>query len=225
MERALRESTPVCAFCLVVIWIAYFIGVLDRDILFITNGVMIGLMIIAALLKRRNMHLELNHHVERQVRRAFPRGAIIRSGSNPEVTPEDQAVVRRIQSVYVSKLLEVNITMRGYKPTPDCHSCVICLVDFDDEEQTAALICDHFFHSHCLVDWLTAQASTASGDATPSCPTCRSKLLMTEPAMQAFIDEVCAPGFLTSQLSRRVHLVFNQYRQNSSGATTPDTLS
>ena len=217
----LREGSLACVFGIAIVWIVYFAGLIDRDVLLISNGVLIVLMIISGILKRRHSVAESNRNPAfRPVRRQFPRGAIIRSGSNPDITPEDEAVISRIQSVFICRLIDANVVVTPYETSPYCPSCVICLVDFEEGDQTFLLSgCSHFFHSNCIVDWLASQISTSSSEGSPSCPTCRTKLTMPDEAMQSFVDQVSSPGFLSNQLSRRIHLVFNQYR---SGTTTPD---
>jgi hypothetical protein len=218
--RLLREGIVLYVFCLVVVWTVYFVGLINRDVLLCANGIFVALIIIAALLKRR-MHAQLNRRESRQVRRRFPRGAMIRSGSNPDVTPEDEIVITKIRSVYIEKLMNASVNPTEYHSNPDCMSCVICLIDFNESEQVAELPCDHAFHAACLTDWLVAQLASSPNEVSPTCPTCRMKLSMTEESMQEFMDSVCSPGFLSSHLSRRVHLVFNSFR---SGSTTPEII-
>lgn len=44
------------------------------------------------------------------------------------------------------------------------HQCVVCLCDFEGGEEIVGLVCDHWFHRKCAIDWLAVQAS---------CPVCR----------------------------------------------------
>lgn len=208
MEKGLRESASVSAFILVVVWITFFAGVIDRDCLFIASGVLIGLMLVSTLLKRRQMISELGRMGSRHIRRPFPRGAIVRSGSHMEVTEEDQVLLDRIKSLYVSKLIESSASATRYSPSPDCNACVICLVEYSQDEELLALGCCHTFHASCLRDWFSAQlVGTAS---QPSCPTCRTQVKLSEQAMETFMVEVCQPQFLGPHLSRRVHIVFDR---------------
>ena len=213
-EQTLRECAPICAFALVIVWISYFSGVLDKDILLFTNGALILLIIISALLKRRQMRSQLGQSSVSRVQRPFPRGILIRSATEPHVTPEDRAIVSRIQNLFISKLMDELTSSRPFVPTDECAACVICLIEFDAEESVTALSCHHSFHWHCLTDWFKAQLSGASSDVTPSCPTCRQALCLSEDCLNAFAREVCEPDFLASHLSRRVHVVFHPYQQS-----------
>ena len=44
-------------------------------------------------------------------------------------------------------------------------SCVICLVDYDAEDELSNLPCSHAFHTACTESWLAVN---------PSCPVCRA---------------------------------------------------
>jgi hypothetical protein len=157
VERVLRESTAVSAFCLVIVWITYFVGILDRETLLIGNGVLIALMVIAALLKHKNSRDDTLARGRRQVRRPFPTGAILRSGSHPDVTQEDRHIIERIRTLYVTRLMDSCTQSKPF--TVECPSCVICLVDYDPEEQAQTLACGHAFHSNCLMEVCHRSAS------------------------------------------------------------------
>ena len=213
----IRESTSFCALALIVSWISYFITAINRDTLFMLNGVFIGLIILSALLRRQYMLSELRERDRRERRRRIYGTGFIRSSTNP-VNCDDESVILKIRSVYVKYLMQHNvesgITLKD--TTEDCTSCVICLVDFDPSDPLVGLNCQHVFHSSCLTDWLITQVSTTAAEVCPSCPTCRNRLYMNDEAMKSFVDEVCAPGFINSRnLSHQVNVVFNHYRQST----------
>ena len=211
-----RESTSFCALALIITWISYFVTAIDRQTLFILNGVFIGLIIVASLLKRKYMLTELREMDRNERRRRIHRNGFVRSSTNPS-TPDDADVILQIRSIYVKNLMTQNVeTNISLKDCPvECGtSCVICLVDFEPIEPIVGLECHHYFHPECLTDWLITQVSTTSMEVCPSCPTCRNRLYMCDESMKSFVDEVCAPGFITSRnLSHQVNVVFNQYRQ------------
>lgn len=213
IEGVIRESTAISAFCLVVIWIAYFAGVVDRDVLLISNAILIALIIIAALLKQRNSRQVLSVG-QRSVRRPFPRGAVLRSASQPDITHDDRYIVEEIRSLFVSKLLDRCTQGSLYCSSNSSPSCVVCLMEFEVDEPIRELKCEHFFHPQCLFSWFTTQLSAA--DAVTTCPTCRTEVIMDNASMQEFISDVCSPISVGSRLSRRVHVVFHH------SATSPD---
>lgn len=150
VEKVIRESAAISVFCLLVVWISYFVGVIDRDTLLISNGVLIALLIIAALLKKRSMRSGATGDQHR-VRRPFPRGAILRSFSHPELSSEDLEVTNKIRSVFVTHLVQSSTQSKPFGAAlSECHSCVICLLDFISGEPTQLLFCGHYFHPGCL---------------------------------------------------------------------------
>jgi len=201
--RILRESSSICAFALLTVWIAYFVGVLSKDLLLVSNGVLISMIVVSALLRRRNMR------TSQMVRRPFPQGAIIRSGSDPGVTAEDLAVVDRIRQLFIAKVIAESKCERPLMLPAAASACVICLIDFDEEDNLVSLPCEHSFHSLCLIDWFQAQLSASSSEVVPSCPICRKQLVLSEEALNGFVRQVCEPGFLAPDLSHRVHVVFH----------------
>jgi hypothetical protein len=211
VEGIIRESAAISAFCLVVIWIAYFSGLIDRDVLLIANGILIGLMIVAALLRQRYSRQVLSAG-QRFVRRPFPRGAVLRSASHPDVTHGDRFIVEEIRLLFVSKLLDRCTQATLYSTSIPCPSCVVCLMEFESDQPVSALKCEHLFHTQCLFDWFSTQLNAAGAETT--CPTCRTEVKMDDESMQEFISDVCSPLSVGSRLSRRVHVVF----QNSTGS-------
>ena len=57
-------------------------------------------------------------------------------------------------------------SFKDYVNKADIETCVICQMDFKDDEEIAELNCNdkHIFHSECIKEWLTHQMI---------CPTCR----------------------------------------------------
>lgn len=214
IERTLRASTAICGLSLIVVWIVYFFGSIEKDRLLLSNGVLILIIIVSALLRRRSMRAELGRMrvVSSQVQRPFPSGALVHSGSDPGETLEDTAVVNRIQQLFIEKLMLQSTKLRPFAPSLDCTSCVICLVDFEPGVNVSELICQHSFHCQCLLDWFRVQLSVGSSDVMPSCPTCRKELVLSEESLNAFTREVCEPSFLAPYLSHRVHVVFNPHQ-------------
>ncbi|EAR83657.2 zinc finger, C3HC4 type (RING finger) protein, partial (macronuclear) [Tetrahymena thermophila SB210] len=49
----------------------------------------------------------------------------------------------------------------------DVGNCVVCLCDFEDDENVRSTYCKHVFHSECLTDWMKKNES---------CPYCRTPL-------------------------------------------------
>ncbi|XP_008154137.1 E3 ubiquitin-protein ligase RNF181 [Eptesicus fuscus] len=45
--------------------------------------------------------------------------------------------------------------------------CPVCLLEFEEEETAIEMPCHHFFHSNCILPWLSK---------TNSCPLCRHEL-------------------------------------------------
>ncbi|XP_060239516.1 E3 ubiquitin-protein ligase RNF181 isoform X3 [Meriones unguiculatus] len=45
--------------------------------------------------------------------------------------------------------------------------CPVCLLEFEEEETVIEMPCHHFFHSNCILPWLSK---------TNSCPLCRYEL-------------------------------------------------
>jgi hypothetical protein len=151
IERVLRESAAISVFCLLIVWISYFVGVIDRDILLISNGALILLLIIAALLKKRSLRVG-ETGARRRVRRAFPRGAILRSESHPDLFEEDSEITKKVRSIFIGYLIRNETETVPF--TADrfpCNSCVICLIDFVSEDPVQTLLCGHFFHQDCLI--------------------------------------------------------------------------
>jgi hypothetical protein len=150
MEKVIRESTAISCFCLLIVWISYFADVLDRDVLLVCNGVLLAMMVIAGLLKRKHMQQTLRER--RLVRRPFPRGAILRSASHPDLPEEDQGLTRKIRSQFTKHLLSCTSTAAQFRPSEtDCHACVICLLEFEGADMVQVLNCTHFFHYDCLL--------------------------------------------------------------------------
>lgn len=53
------------------------------------------------------------------------------------------------------------------------YSCIICMDEFDDENDEGVLTnCEHFFHEKCLEDWIKVKKK---------CPICKSKCLSVDP--------------------------------------------
>jgi hypothetical protein len=151
LERVVRESAAISVFCLLVVWVSYFAGVLDRDVLLISNGALILLLIIAALLKKRSMRVNETLD-QRRVRRPFPRGAILRSASHPEFSEEDEEIARKVRSIFITHLISNDTETKLFENhQSESHSCVICLIDFVSDDPTQTLLCGHFFHKDCLI--------------------------------------------------------------------------
>jgi hypothetical protein len=208
LGNALAESGTIAAFGLVVVWITYFAGAMEREWLFVASGTLAGLLLLSTLFKRRKMLLELDRHSAPPVRRPFPRGAIVRSGSRIDVTPEDKLILDRIRASFLCILVQDSVTTVRHCPTVPGNSCVICLLEYSPGEVLFRLLCDHRFHPECLIGWFRAQIEIP--ECRPNCPTCRSEVKVSDNGMEAFMREVCDPRFLGPHLSQRVHIVFDR---------------
>ena len=51
---------------------------------------------------------------------------------------------------------QVQITYKENKRNDS--ECTICMVDFESNEQLKMLSCGHYFHEHCIRDWLQIKA-------------------------------------------------------------------
>jgi hypothetical protein len=49
----------------------------------------------------------------------------------------------------------------------DGSSCVVCMIEYNEDEQITHLPCEHFFHADCAQSWLRVRAS---------CPVCRKSV-------------------------------------------------
>ncbi len=49
----------------------------------------------------------------------------------------------------------------------DNKKCMVCLLEFDDDDDVQCLECKHVFHHKCLDEWVKYK---------PECPTCRSQI-------------------------------------------------
>jgi hypothetical protein len=149
-EQLVRESSPVSAFCLVVVWISYFVGVFGREALLISNGALIALLIISAFLKRKHMKESLRQR--RHIRRAFPRGAILRPESHPDLSSEDLEVTQKIRTLYVDYVINLCTTRKLVDVASESSPCLICLLDIGREDCIQQLPCEHIFHKTCLCE-------------------------------------------------------------------------
>ena len=48
--------------------------------------------------------------------------------------------------------------------------CAICMDDYDEQSYVTSLPCNegHYFHTHCITDWITKGQNT--------CPLCRTEI-------------------------------------------------
>jgi hypothetical protein len=60
-----------------------------------------------------------------------------------------------------NELNEINHTVSLHGFYSD--RCVVCLMDFEEEEEITHLPCQHYFHSLCITKWLQLR------DACPLC--------------------------------------------------------
>ncbi|CAN6995229.1 unnamed protein product, partial [Brassica oleracea var. botrytis] len=73
--------------------------------------------------------------------------------------------VRRIDlDIYIIELRE---NRRGPTPNEKDDICPICCEEFGTQEEINSLNCKHFYHHHCILDWITK---------TLTCPYCRANL-------------------------------------------------
>jgi hypothetical protein len=143
-----------------VAWIGYFVGAIDKSILFLLNGVFIALMLLSAVLKRRAY--------TRMLRNGQGGSFAVYNRRRDDGDPSDSL----LDAVFLQNTYATYFTgsFTGEK------ACVICLVDFNPTEPiTAVKHCSHEFHTPCLREWWRAQLSTER--VQPSCPTCRQSLV------------------------------------------------
>ncbi|XP_067671078.1 E3 ubiquitin-protein ligase RNF181-like [Haliotis asinina] len=65
----------------------------------------------------------------------------------------------------------------GPTQAAQCIKCSVCLADFDEEDETKTLPCQHQFHSKCIVPWL---------ERVNSCPVCRHELPTDDPDYEEY---------------------------------------
>lgn len=53
-----------------------------------------------------------------------------------------------------------------FSPTCQNHTCAICLCDFEDDDNTSVISCNHNFHVDCINTWF---------ESRDTCPICREK--------------------------------------------------
>ena len=52
-------------------------------------------------------------------------------------------------------------------------NCVICLLDFEDNDEITLLKCSHCFHKNCIFKWLKNNSN--------QCPICRKEIAKGKP--------------------------------------------
>ena len=53
-------------------------------------------------------------------------------------------------------------------------TCYVCLEEYDDDDDITIATCDHYFHSHCLEEWLKVHHS--KNTCAPSCMVCHKRI-------------------------------------------------
>lgn len=79
--------------------------------------------------------------------------------------------------------LPVKIWTNDMSQSEQHTECVICLSDYEKDDQVISLPCGHTFHKDCGMTWLVEHNV---------CPTCRYELPKQEPAVQATVNTSAA---------------------------------
>ncbi|XP_041364685.1 E3 ubiquitin-protein ligase RNF181-like [Gigantopelta aegis] len=87
-------------------------------------------------------------------------------GGTRKVPPASKKFVDELPT----KLISPTIAAQGIQ-------CSVCLGEFDEEDETKTLPCDHQFHSKCILPWL---------QKVSTCPVCRCELPTDDPDYEMY---------------------------------------
>ncbi|KYQ89969.1 hypothetical protein DLAC_08539 [Tieghemostelium lacteum] len=146
------------------------IGILDSDIKHIRDNNIKGSWLV---LNKDNLEKELKE-IQVSANSAFE--IYLKFNPNPgtqdqindllnrEITPEDYELLCLLDSTVKPKTISQDIieelpTIRYTEQFSQFPSCMICLFNFESNEDLTKLPCSHIFHINCISSWL-ANAST-----------------------------------------------------------------
>ncbi|KAL4435258.1 hypothetical protein ABPG74_017350 [Tetrahymena malaccensis] len=110
-------------------------------------------LIYIAKLNKRDRALQLQNRAQRQ-----------RNTQRLNTTMGEDDLKKYMPAVLYK---EIKSQLLKVSKQQDVGNCVVCLCDFEDDENVRSTYCKHVFHSECLTDWMKKNES---------CPYCRTPL-------------------------------------------------
>jgi len=90
-----------------------------------------------------------------------------------DLSPEDYDLLLRLDDTVEKKTLKGKIDQSSF-PTQEITKheespCVVCLSEYEIGEQVTMLPCLHYFHTQCIINWLTNSSLNCPVDNLPLC--------------------------------------------------------
>ncbi|KAL4474226.1 hypothetical protein ABPG72_001765 [Tetrahymena utriculariae] len=114
---------------------------------------LVFILIYIAKLNKRDRALQQQNRAQRQ-----------RNAQRLNTTMGEEDLKKYMPAVLYK---EIKFQLLKVSKQQDVGNCVVCLCDFEDDENVRSTYCKHVFHSECLTDWMKKNES---------CPYCRTPL-------------------------------------------------
>ena len=166
VRQYMQLTQSILLLAVILIWVLYFLGVIQRTGLFIATGSSIVLLVISALILRHLNLSELPSH----------RGVYRDSINGRPSTFSDGYIEHSVNIISYIDATVIENSKFGISWHPG-DVCVICLLQFEETSDVVQIACRHTFHTSCIKNWMVVQSGTR---ISQTCPTCRYPIFPNE---------------------------------------------